>query len=295
MEQKSSKQRAEEAVLDLKGKLRQLNKTLASKGATIDENAPLVDTIKAVEGMNEQAVTMTIFMRRQFFGYVDESLPPMRISESLKPAFIDYCFMQNRWLKKLPIIENIGVAVNLSSFASSCVSLKEASLEELTNATDISGAFSGCTALTSASIGAAPKVANASYLFNGCIGLKDVSVDLSGGLLTRFSYAFSGCSNLRRVTGIIDLSNVNSTNDTAVAFNRCSSLEEVRIKGLKVNLDLSACAKLSVESVRYLIENAQSVSSQRIDLSRALLYAHEEELGDLGDTASDKGWTINYK
>lgn len=295
MEQKSSKQRAEEAVLDLKGKLRQLNKALADKGAVVAENAPLVATIKAVEGMNEQAVTMTIFKRQQFWGYVNETLPPMRISESLKPAFIDYCFMQNRWLKKLPIIENIGVAVNLASFASSCVSLKEASLEELTNATDISGAFSGCTALTSASIGAAPKVANASYLFNGCIGLKDVSVDLSGGLLTSFSYAFSGCSNLRRVTGIIDLSNVNSTNDTAVAFNRCSSLKEVRIKGLKVSIDLSACVNLSLESVRYLIENAQSVSSQRIDLSRAILDAHEEELGDLGDTASDKGWTINYK
>ena len=72
-------------------------------------------------------------------------------------------------------------------------------------------------------------------------------------------------------------------------------LEEVRIKGLKTDLDLSPCAKLSVESVRYLVENAQAVSGKRIDLSRALLDAHEEELGDLGDTASDKGWTINYK
>ena len=291
----SSKQRAEAEVLDLKGKLRQLNKALAVKGATIAENAPLVATIKAVEGMKEQAVTMTIFKRQQFWGYVNETLPPMRISESLKPALIDYCFMQNRWLEKLPIIENIGVAVNLSSLAASCVSLKEASLEELTNATDISGAFSGCTALTSASIGAAPKVENASYLFNGCTGLKDVSVDLSGGLLTSFSYAFNGCSNLCRVTGIIDLSNVYSANNTAVAFNRCSSLEEVRIKGLKVSIDLSACNNLSLESVRYLINNAQSVSGQRIELSRALLDANEEELGDLGDTASDKGWTINYK
>ena len=126
MEQKSSKQRAEEAVLDLKGKLRQLNKTLASKGATIDENAPLVDTIKAVEGMKEQAVTMSIFKRQQFFGYVDESLPPMRISDGYKPALIDYCFAQNRALKSLPSIENVGVAVNLSSFASACGSLIEA-------------------------------------------------------------------------------------------------------------------------------------------------------------------------
>lgn len=292
MAQKSSKQQAEEAVLDLKGKLRLLNKTLAGKGATIEENAPLVDTIKAVEGMKAQAVTMSIFKRQQFFGYVDESLPPMRISDGYKPALIDYCFAQNRALKSLPSIENVGVAVNLSSFASACGSLIEASLGALTNATDISSAFSSCPSLTSASIGAAPKVTNASYLFSGCSNLKDVSIDLSGGLLTNFTYAFNNCSSLRRVTGTIDLSNANSA---TAPFQGCSSLEEVRIRGLKVDLDLSACGNLSLESVRYLIENAQAVSGKRIDLSRALLNAHEEELGDLGDTASDKGWTINYR
>ena len=288
----SSKQRAEAEVLDLKGKLRKLNKVLATKGATIAENAPLVDTIKAVEGMKEQAVTMSIFKRQQFLGCVDESLPPMRISEGYKPAIIDYCFAQNRALKSLPSIENIGVAVNLSSFASSCESLTEVSLGALTNATDISRAFSGCYSLTSVAIGAAPKVTNASNLFFSCSSLKDVSIDLSGGLLTNFNYAFFQCSSLRRVTGIVDLSNANSA---AAAFQGCSLLEEVRIKGIKVDFDLSACANLSVESVKYLVDNAQSVTGNRIDLSRALLDAHEEELGDLGDTASDKGWTINYK
>lgn len=288
----SSKQRAEEAVLDLKGKLRQLNKTLAGKGAVVAENAPLVATIKAVEGMKEQAATMSIFKRQQFFGYVDESLPPLRISEGYNPAIIDYCFAQNRALKSLPSIENVGMAVNLSSFASSCGSLIEVSLGALTNATDMSSAFSGCYSLTSVAIGAAPKVTNGSNLFFGCNSLKDVSIDLSGGQLTDLTYAFFNCSSLRRVTGTIDLSNANTSTAT---FQGCSSLEEVRIKGLKADLDLSYCANLSVESVRYLIENAQEVSGKRIDLSRALLDAHEEELGDLGDTASDKGWTINYK
>ena len=288
----SSKQQAEEAVLDLNVKLRQLNNALAGKGATIEENAPLVAAIKAVEGMKEQAVTMSIFRRQQFLGYVDESLPPMRISDGYKPALIDYCFAQNKALKSIPSIENVGVAVNLSSFASSCGSLIEASLGALANATDISSAFSYCSSLTSASIGAAPKVTNASYLFYGCSNLKDVSIDLSGGLLTNFTYAFNSCSSLRRVTGTIDLSNANSA---AAPFQGCSSLEEVRIRGLKVYLDLSACGNLSLESVRYLINNAQSVTGNRIDLSRALLDANEEALGDLGDTASDKGWTINYK
>lgn len=288
----SSKQQAEEAVLDLNVKLRQLNNALAGKGATIEENAPLVAAIKAVEGMKEQAVTMTIFRGQQFMGFVDEALPPMRIAEGYKSANINYCFAQCSALKNLPTVENINKAVNMSSYAASCPSLVEVSLSEITNATNISGAFSNCRRLTSVAIGAAPNVTNASQIFSGCSKLTDVSIDLSGGLLTNLSHAFLGCKDLRRVTGVIDLSSVTSVAGT---FQVCSSLEEVRIKGLKVDLDLSVCANLSVESVRYLIDNAQAVSGKRIDLSRALLDAHEEELGDLGDTASDKGWTINYK
>jgi hypothetical protein len=292
MARKSSKQQAEEAVLDLKGKLRQLNKALAGKGATIAENDPLVATIKAVEGMKAQAVVMTIFKPLQFWGFTDESFPPMRIAEGYKNANLSSCFAQNVALKSLPTIENIDVAVNLSSFASSCGALKEASLGALTNATDISRAFSDCSSLTSVSIGAAPKMKEASFLFSGCRSLKDVSIDLSGGLLANFSYAFFQCTSLRRVTGIIDLSSATSV---PTPFQGCSSLEEVRIKGLKTDLDLSACVKLSMDSVRYLLEHVQTVSGGRIDLSRKLLEANEEALGDIGDTASDKGWTINYK
>lgn len=288
----SSKKQAEEAVLDLKGKLRQLNKALAGKGATIAENAPLVDTIKAVEGMKAQAVTMTIFKRQQFFGYSDASFPPLRISEGYKPALIDYCFAQNSALKSLPSIENVGVAVNMSSFASSCGSLIEASLGALTNATDISSAFSSCSSLTSASIGAAPKVTNASYLFSGCSSLKDVSIDLSGGQLTNFTYAFYNCSSLRRVTGTIDLSNANTF---TAPFQGCSSLEEVRIKGLKADLDLSYCANLSVESVKYLVDNLQQVTGKSITLASAWQTAHPTEARAYAQKATAKGFALTFR
>ena len=293
MAQKSSKQRAEEAVLDLKGKIRQLNNELTNKGVAVPENAPLVDTIKAVEAMKAQAsVTMTIFKELQFWQYVDAELPPMRIAESYKQANLSYCFAQNKALKSLPTVENIDMAINISSYASGCTSIIEVSLGALTNATNMSGAFSGCTSLASVTIGAMPKATKAPQIFSGCPNLKAVSIDLSGGLLTDTSYAFFNCTTLQRVTGVIDLTNATSVHGT---FQGCPSLEEVRIKGIKVDLDLSTCVSLSVESVRYLIENAQAVSGNRIDLSRNLLDANEEALGDLGDTASDKGWTINYK
>ena len=288
----SSKQRAEEAALDLKTKLRQLNKTLAAKGAVVEENAPLVATIKAVEGMKAQAVTISIFKRQQFYGYVNESLPPMRISDGYNPALIDYCFAQNSALKSLPSIENVGVAVNLSSFASSCGSLIEVSLGALTNATDISSAFSGCSSLTSAAIGAAPKATSASNLFFACRSLKDVSIDLSGGLLTNFNHAFFQCSSLRRVTGIIDLSNANSANNP---FHECSLLEEVRIKGLKIDLDLSVCANLSTESVKYLVDNLQQVTGKSITLAGAWQTAHPTEARAYAQKATAKGFALTFR
>lgn len=292
MAQKSSKQIAEEAVLDLKGKLRQLNNALADKGATIAENAPLVAAIKAVEAMKSQAVTMSIFKPQQFYGFVDEELPPMRILDGYKEASLYYCFAQNGALKKLPSIENIGMAVNLTYFASSCASLIDVSLQALPNVTEMQGAFSSCPSLINVSIGAAPNVTNANFLFMGCDRLKDVSIDLSGGLLTDFLLAFSGCSNLRRVTGIIDMSRVTSA---AGIFAMCDSLEEVRIKGLKEDLDLSACANLSLESVKYLVENAQSATNKTITLHNSLVDKYDDELVTLGETATSKGWTINYR
>lgn len=292
MAQKSSKQRAEEAVLDLNSKLRQLNKALADKGAVVAENAPLVATIKAVEMMKEQAVTMTIYKAQQFLTFVDEAFPPMRISEGYKSANLSYCFAQNRALKKLPSIENVGVAVNLSSIAAACVSLIDASLGALTNATDMSSSFSGCSSLNSASIEAAPKVTNASFLFYGCSRLEVVSIDLSGGLLTNLSYAFSGCSRLRRVTGVIDLSSVTSV---AATFQGCSSLEEVRVKGLKEDLDLSACGNLSVESVRYLIDNLQKATGKTISLAGAWQTEHPAEAREYAQKAASKGFALTFR
>lgn len=288
----SSKQRAEAEVLDLKGKLRQLNKALATKGAVVAENAPLVATIKAVEAMKAQAVTMTLFRRQQFFNYVDAELPPMRISEGYKPALIDYCFSNNRVLKSIPSIENIDLAVNMSSFAASCGSLIEVSLGALTNATDISSAFSNCSSLTSATIGAAPKVTNVSYLFSGCSSLNEASIDLSGGLITNFTYAFNNCPRLRRVTGIIDLANTNSATDS---FLGCSLLEEVRIKGLKVDLDLSSCVNLSVESVKYLVDNLQRSTGKTISLAGAWQTAHPAEAREYAQKAAAKGFALTFR
>ena len=75
------------------------------------------------------------------------------------------------------------------------------------------------------------------------------------------SYMFLNCSKLRYCNLII----VCSTNLTGVVQG-CANLELFRIKGVKSNLILSACSKISKESVLYIIQNASPVSAITITL-----------------------------
>ena len=188
----------------------------------------------------------------------------------------------------LPTMAKVTTA---ASAFNGCASLESLEIGGLPLCAHLNSLVSGCKALTALNLGDCSNVKNIDQMATGCVSLTNVAAQF-GESLKSINMTFYGCSSLRKVDATIDLSTCDNVGN---AFAGCTSLEEVRLKGLKVSLDLSACANLSMESVRYLIENAQSVSGQRLDLSRSLLEANEEALGDLGDTASDKGWTINYR
>lgn len=311
-----SKQRAEEAVLDLKGKLRQLNKVVAGKGATIAENAPLVATIKAVEGLKVggEELVMTLYKPEQFYQSPDEKLPPLKVKEGANVS-LRYTFAGMKALKKLPDIAGIERATDIYRFCDGCSSITSATLGNMPLVSEAREAFRSCSSieritlgdiggsanfedfarwcvkLKTLTIGRVPNATNINSIVDACPLLEEFTASF-GDKLNNIRYAFQGCRSLRHINGTLDFG---STDDYRGVFAGCTSLEEVRIKGLKASIDLSACVNLSLESVRYLVENAQTVTSQSIDLSRKLLETHEEELGELGDTASDKGFTFNYR
>ena len=105
-------------------------------------------------------------------------------------------------------------------------------------------------------------------------------------------YMFNGCSRLTSITGVIDLTRSQATGQM---FINCSSLEEVRIKGLKVDLDLSACANLSTESVKYLVDNLQKVTGKSITLARAWQTAHQDEAREYAQKATTKGFALTFR
>ena len=301
-------------LMELDSHRRNIINALRAKGAQTSDDDGLEALAEKIGALS--IYVPIIFRAQQFFDWKDTSFPTMQLSESYRPADLSYCFARNPYLTKLPEVRGIENAANISSLANGCSALTSVSLPDLASAqsassvfsgcsalematiggipkaTDVSSIFQGCQSLTTATIGGTPKVTTARLMFYGCYSLKSVSLDLSGGDLTTTEYMFSGCSMLADVTGVIDLSRATVTGSM---FGSCSSLEEVRIKGLKVDLDLSACANLSTESVKYLVENLQQATGKSITLPRAWQTAHTAEAREYSQKAAAKGFTLNFR
>ena len=301
-------------LMELDSHRRNIINALRAKGAQASDDDGLEALAEKIGALS--IYVPIIFKQQQFIDWKDTSFPTMQLSESYRPADLSYCFARNPYLTKLPEVRGIENAANVSSLANGCSALTSVSLPELASAQSVSSAFSGCSALematiggipkatdvssifqrcqslTTATIGGTPKVTTARLMFYGCYSLKSVSLDLSGGDLTITEYMFSGCSMLADVTGVIDLSRATVTGSMFVS---CSSLAEVRIKGLKVDLDLSACANLSTESVKYLVDNLQKVTGKSITLARAWQTAHQDEAREYAQKATAKGFALTFR
>nr|DAJ81801.1 MAG TPA: tail sheath protein [Caudoviricetes sp.] len=301
-------------LMELDSHRRNIINALRAKGAQVSDDDGL-ETLEEKIGALSIYVPI-IFKVQQFFSWRDASFPTMQLSESYRPADLQYCFAQNPYLKNLPQVIGIENAYSISSLANGCTALTTVSLPDFPTLQFADGAFSGCSSLAAATIGnlpkaislktvfvscqsletatigSTPKADSVSQMFYNCYSLKSVSLDLSEGDLTNAEYMFSGCLKLTAVTGIIDLTK--STRIGAM-FSGCSLLEEVRIKGLKVDIDLSACANLSTESVKFLVENLQQVTGKSITLARAWQTAHTAEAREYSQKAAAKGFTLNFR
>ena len=301
-------------LMELDSHRRNIINALRSKGVQVTEGDGL-EVLEAKIGELSTYVPI-IFKSQQFNAWKDTWLPTMQLSERYRPADISYCFANNPYLTKLPEVRGIENAANVSNLANGCSALTDVSLPDIPmaqsatsafsgcldlatatigsipKATDISGIFQGCQSLMTATIGSAPKATTSRLMFYNCSLLKSVSLDLSGGELMNTEYMFNSCSRLTSITGVIDLTRSQATGQM---FSSCSSLEEVRIKGLKVDLDLSACTNLSVESVKYLVDNLQQVSGKGITLASAWQTAHPTEARAYAQKATTKGFALTFR
>ena len=120
------------------------------------------------------------------------------------------------------------------------------------------------------------------YMFSNCTNMEVARVNTDGSNVvtpTSMLRMFINCGKLRKVLGVL---NVMATTQIQQAFEGCAQLQEVQIRGLKIDLSLSDSPLLSLDSLSYLV--AQSAASKPITVT-----VHPEVYAKLAD-ASNTEW-----
>lgn len=95
-----------------------------------------------------------------------------------------------------------------------------------------------------------------------------VSLDTESAEVSDMYCAFYGNSALTEIRGVIDVGAITYAGNMQYAFTGCAALKSVRIKNLKVSLDLSSCAALDAASVYFLMINAANTAEISVRLHR---------------------------
>lgn len=88
-------------------------------------------------------------------------------------------------------------------------------------------------------------------MFFGDVELEVVNVDISGNL----TWVFRGNSKLKTVLGTVEIYAVTSGD---ILIWDCALLEDVNLKGLRYNIRMRGCPKLSLATMQYLVDNAST-------------------------------------
>ena len=293
----------------------EIRMALAELGASVAEEDGLSSYPDKIRGLKPTPVK--IYKSQQFYQWVDELLPPLKIDDGYSSGDLSWSFSRCPNLVQVPSIDGVERAVNMESFIQESPKVRRCMLPDMTNMTNAKQfahkaigielvevgamplvstlyyAFSECKSLKTASLGDAPAVTNVLALFYSCIGLTRVKLSMSGGLISTAQYMFNKCAKLEEVEGIIHLAD---NAEVGNLMTECPKLREIRIKGLSKDIIAFQSPDISLDSVRYLITEARSITTkQTIYLPQKLVDDHEEEMVTLGEIASSKGWSINYR
>ena len=107
-------------------------------------------------------------------------------------------------------------------------------------------------------------LAGCESMYNGNAAIETICLySVQGATLstTNARYMFSNCSKLRTIYGTLNLGDVTGVGNLDQIFANARALVEVRISKLKHSLSLSACSKISIDSINYLVTNAANTST----------------------------------
>lgn len=301
-------------VYELDRQRREIIDAIKAKGFAISEADGLSKIAEIIR--SDVAPTIKLYKYLQFYQCVNTVLPILEIWGGWREPTLAGMFRDSKELTSFPRIAGIERSVSMLNICLGngkmvgnitlptldvCTSMEAAfrgtAISSLTigdapECISINNLVRDCSSIKSVKIGDARKCNDANSAFASCIELREVTIgDL--GSPSDCGWLFYKCSKLQRVNGVINLSKANSNTDTI--FDSCESLKEVRIKGLMSDLALSACANLSVESVKYLVDNLQQVSGKSITLASDWQTAHPTEARTYAQKATAKGFALTFR
>ena len=304
-----------EELLALMRDKEEIRIALVELGASVAEEDGLEDYPSKIRVL--KPARLKIFKDQQFYQFRDEVLPDMEMDEGYAVANLSWVFGRCPNLVRVPDILGVERVVNLESFIQESIKIKRLTLPDLPNLTSLRSfarsasslesveigaipqvtelyfSFANCTSLASFSMGDSPKAKSLEATFYACSKLQRLKLSLGSGIIEKAHHLFDGCTMLEEVDGVIDLS---VATDISSLITGCPNLREIRLKGVGRELIAFESVSLSIESVRYLITEAGSITTkQTIYLPQKLVDDHEEEMVTLGEIASSKGWSINYR
>ncbi len=239
--------------------------------------------------------------------------------DTSKVTTMSYMFDSCYWLTSLDVSHfNTSNVTNMSYMFDSCSSLTSLDVSHFntSNVTDMSYMFYNCSSLTSLDVSNfntsnvtnmysmfrgcyvltildlrnfnTSKVTNMSNMLNDCRAITSINIsNFDTSNVTDMYGMFFFCSKLTSIIGTLDMQKVTNV---GLMFSSCSSLEEVHIHNLGVDLSLSNSSKLTHDCLVELINNLQTVTSTKT------LTLGSTNLAKLTDAekqvATDKGWTL---
>lgn len=302
-----------EKLIELYETTAQLASALRSKDIEASEAEGLASFVDKVKAYNP--VRINLFTEGQLKGWEQTSFgKSVEIYDQWGSPTLKSMFEDNKRLEEFPSIIGADRVDSIEKMASGCDVLRgEVRLPDMPHVTSAYQAFSGCHQierveigdlpenksismafmycgmLKYAEFGAMPKLKQAVRVFRECSSLERV-VFKHGLAAEDVGNLFENTSSLVEVEGVIDVSNITDLGNIVTGSPK---LKEIRIKGLCDDLYLYQSPNISLESLRYLIDNAQTVTGKSITISSKTWDAIPSADRDaLWDGAQAKGFVI---
>lgn len=105
--------------------------------------------------------------------------------------------------------------------------------------------------------------------------------------IKEYTQAFSGCTALKKIDGVLDFS---SATNVQYMFSNCNSLEEMRFEPntLSLSISLANSSKLTSGSVQSIIDGLATVTTAQTLTFNASVKILQSQV----DSANAKGWTV---